>query len=103
MRELRQPPQAGKLFRKSRNPLLDEVATKPPGDEVEIAARMARPRGERARKPLACIIEALHHGREDRVRLGSAADREVEALAAPFDPARQALMRAMLQLAELGE
>ena len=80
-----------------------DLAAKAAGDEVEVAARGCRPRRERPRKPLADLIQTLRHRREDRLRLGPAADGEIEPLAGPLDPPRQALPRAMLKLAELGE
>ena len=64
-----------------------------------LPARAASERGRRSPSS----SSALHHRREDRLRLGPAADGQVEALAAAFDPARQAMLRAMLKLAELRE
>ena len=60
-----------------------------------LPARAASERG----KPFAEFVHPLDDRREDRLRLRPAADGQIETLAASLDAARQAMLRAMLQLA----
>ena len=59
MGQLGHPPQRRQLLRQPRDPLVDQLAAEPPGDQVQVGARVARARGERARQPLAELVEPL--------------------------------------------
>ena len=59
----------------ARDALVDQLAAKPAGDEVQVGARMARARGERARQPLAELVEPLRQRREQRLRLAASGRR----------------------------
>ena len=48
---------AAKLLGQARDPLIDQLAAKPAGDQVQVGAGVAGARGERARQPLADLVE----------------------------------------------
>src|SRR3954447_7825783 len=103
VRKLGKSPEAGQLLRQALHLLVDQLAPQPSCDEVHVGPGMAGAGSERARQALSQIVDALDRRSEDRLRLGPAADGEVEALAVPLDAAAEALLRAVRKLAQLGE
>ena len=91
MDQLGHLPRGSELVAEPGDAIIDQFAPKPAGDQVHVGTRASRTRGERTRQPLAKLVDPLHRGREDRLRLGPAADCQVIALAPALDPPRQAL------------
>ena len=52
-------PQRAQALRQARDALIDEIAAQAAGHEVHVGARVAGARGERARQPLAKLVDAL--------------------------------------------
>jgi len=67
--------------------LVDEVSAKTSRDQVQIGPGATGSRSERTGQPLTDFLQPLNHRREDRLRLGPAADGQVEALFAALGAA----------------
>src|SRR3954449_4687364 len=83
--------------------LIDQVPAQPPGDKVEGRARAFRTCGKGARQAFADLVEALRHGREDRLRLRPTANCQVETLSASVYASVEAMLRPVLKLRQLRE
>ena len=87
-----------RAIRLSTNSRRSRAATK-----LRSRSRVAGASGQRTRQAVAEFVDPLRHGREDRLRLRPAANGQIEPLARPLDAASETMLRAVLQLAKLGE
>src|SRR5437764_1058362 len=86
MNQLSHFPECRELLGQAHNPIFYKLTAQPPRDEVHVGAGISRAGGERPRQPFANLVKALHDRRKDRLRLGPAANGQVEPFAAAFRP-----------------